>query len=922
MACKPAATPAKRGPGRPPKTPVKRGPGRPRKNTAPVETATPEPEEEPVEPIPEMRRPDSPQIPPAPIEPAAIARQPSPAEEQRAKTATPKKRGRGRPRKASRAVDVAVNHTEKEAPLQVHSVTQHLPEDPSDEPLAQIPVSPPAEQPSDIPIIVQNEGEPATPQPAKRGRPRGSTKAAKAAALAAAQAAAEAAGPDASTVLLTPSKRGRGRGRGRSPLIRGLLERSRQSIPQLELHTQHRPREVASDEESEEYVADSVDDEEDDEATNDSGDESAGDTKRTPRKKQRVKLAKPPKKHDTISQRQEARVAERLDRRWGGPQPSDRLDNPCRIDLGLDHDTWSVLRNMQINRGCFVAETNRNMLDLALPASGNVQLAMLDGSGESLGNRPPVSLGPQDVHELIGETPGWVANTGLSACSVDWAPVRADAGLPDFIAVGGINPPPGSAPAICAVEQVATERVKGGKPGTIQIWRVDTKKPGSCRLSIALTHMFGRCIMLKWCPVSLSPNEPAAIIGYLAAVFGDGCLRVCAVPRPESDTKSVCLRWPKPSLVEISAPRGIFTSLAWACSDLLVAGTSTGGVTAWLLGSSIRAQYASWVSSAQGNRGSWPYAIPAEFLESSDCQLAPVVNYPVHAGIVSSIDTYCGPIKAGNDGSSLFTQISVSNIQIISVSDFGRVQQTLLAFPTRHHHTVAIMASKPRTAAVYWPTANFLYGDADNCLRLTAGAALVNPGDPWVYNEFDGNKAGKEMANTWNSPTDMSAVYALNLAGAVLGISVSELHPYIVVASSDGSVSIQNILNFDNSSRRAPMFRKIYSLLWYPYVKQNTSSLEDDDGDDSDEERLVFLGRTPIEPRPMIPRGGGGSKNNDDEEGRRAKNGKSSKAVSALYAFPAQTAVEACAWSRNPGSAHWIASVCAVGLLRIEDVSL
>ncbi|KAJ2028560.1 hypothetical protein IWW57_002091 [Coemansia sp. S610] len=945
MARKPA-TPAKRGPGRPPKTPAKRGPGRPRKNAAPVEPTTPEPEgpepegpepeEEPVEPIPKKRtrgrantRPASPQIPPAPTEPVTIAPQPSPTEEQRAEPATPQKRGRGRPRKASKAiVGIAANPTESEVPAQARPVTPHSTEGPRDEPLAQVHVSPPAEQPSDIPLIVQNGDEPTSPPPVKRGRPRGCTnafRAAKAAALAAALAAAEAAGLDASTVLLTPNKRGRGcgRGRGRSPLIKGLLERSRRSLPQFELSTRHSPRAAGSDEESDEYAAGSVDDDEEDEATNDSCDESSSETRRTPRKKQRVKFAKPPKEPGTLSSRPEARIAERLDMRWGGPLLTDRLDNPCRIDLGLDHDTWSVLRSMHINRDCFEAETDSDMLALALPSSGDVQFSVLDSSSESVGDSASVSLGPHEVHELNGETPGWVANIGLSACSVDWAPVRAGTGLPDFIAVGGINPPPGSAPASCSVEQVATERVKGGKPGTIQIWRVDTKKPGSCRLSLVLTHMFGRCIMLKWCPVSLAPNESAAIIGYLAIVFGDGYLRVCAVPRPESDTESVCLRWPRFSLVEISSPRGIFTSLAWACSDLLVAGTSTGSVTAWLLGSSIRAQYASWMSSTRGNKGPWPYAIPAEFLESSDCHLAPVANYPVHEGIVSSIDTFCGSIKTDDDPSALFTQISVSNIQVISISDFGRVQQTLLAFPSRHHHTVAIIPSKPRAAVVYWPAANVLYGDADNCLRLTAGAVLVNPGDPWVYNEFGGHEAGKEMANTWNSPTDMSAVYALNLTGAVLGISVSELHPYIVVASSDGSVSIQNILNFDNSSRRAPMFRKIYSLLWYPYLKENISSHEDDDGDDNDdEERLVYLGRTPIEPRPMIPRGGGVGKSNEDEGGTVAKNGKSSKSASTIFAFPAQTAIEACAWSRNPGSAHWIASVCAVGLLRIEDVSL
>ncbi|KAJ2397581.1 hypothetical protein GGF41_008432, partial [Coemansia sp. RSA 2531] len=55
---------------------------------------------------------------------------------------------------------------------------------------------------------------------------------------------------------------------------------------------------------------------------------------------------------------------------------------------------------------------------------------------------------------------------------------------------------------------------------------------------------------------------------------------------------------------------------------------------------------------------------------------------------------------------------------------------------------------------------------------------------------------------------------------------------------------------------------------------------------------------------------------------KRAKGARASsvpKTTSRFYVYPAQTAVQACAWSRNSYSAHWVASVCAVGLLRIED---
>ncbi|KAJ2822567.1 hypothetical protein GGI24_003907, partial [Coemansia furcata] len=892
---------------------------------------------------------------PAPAEPAAMASQAGQEPVEKADTVTPEKRRRGRPRKVSKpaAIEVVATPT-SEQPLDIteqdrnspaHDLVSTQPRvdaqdspaatrkprtlswarskrqagsaEPADElphevaapeqlsaPIGELPPQTPLsatpetqrQAADDAPPSTANneplaveEGPPSTP--AKRGRPRGSTKAAKAAAL----AAAEAAALNSPTALPTPSKRGRGRGRGQS--LRG---RGGRSIPAKLPTQQLKPRTGASDEESDEYVAGSAEGDDDvledlgvPEDTNDSYDESGSDTAGcTPKKqrKQRVGGAKA-RKYTYTPVDFDAKRATKQYKRWGGPQPVDRLDNPLRIDLGLDQATWSILRTMRVDRQCFEIETDRDMLALAIPTSGSVQVTMLSGSEEPLSSdKAPIKLGPHGVDELIGETTGWAANTSLSGCSVDWAPVRSDpeqggSAVPvDFIAVGGSNPPAGSgSPATHAVEQYAAERIKSPKPGSIQIWRVDTasKTPGSCRLGMILTHTFGRCIMLKWCPVSLAPNSDALslpIVGYLAAVFGDGYLRVCAVPHPDAFCSAdgpVCVRWPKYSLAEISAPRGVFTSLAWACSDLLVAGTSSGSVTAWLLGSSIRAQHASWAA-RRGDRGPWPYLIPAEFFESDDCQLAPVANYPVHQGIVFSVDTYCSsptisnaPIAIDEESdASLFTRISVSNIQVVSVSDIGRVQQTLLAFPTRHHHTIANTPSRPRMAAVYWPTANCLYGDADNCLRLTVGQVLAKSGDPWVNSE-EGDR--ENIANMWNSPTDVSAVYALNFLGTILDISVSEFHPYIAVSSSDGSVLIQNILTFDSTSRRAPMFRKIYSLLWYPFLKQNAqspSSHEEDEGG-ADEERLVCLARTPVQPRPMVPRGGngGGSKGEDDDEG-------------------------------------------------------
>ncbi|KAJ2741323.1 hypothetical protein GGI20_005266 [Coemansia sp. BCRC 34301] len=936
-------------------TPTRRGPGRSRKTPA-----------VPSEPVDEL--------PPPPV------------------AATPEKRGRGRPRKFLGAVET-LPATEGRS----RSHSRSKPADGEEEvPLPEAIVTPekhgrgrPSRSIAAVAPDVSTLPEEAlatellSPSlPAKRGRPSNKDKAAREAALLAAR---ESGVP----VVQTPTKSGRGRGRGRgrgtaSP--RPPVRRCKQSKGASGDNDEY---ENASTEDNDyaELEGEVDPEEEDDDNNNSSFGEATSDVpRRTPRKKPRGAAtaagSTPRGKHrrrtGSNSVIVDANRLKRLDGLWSGPLDSDRLPHPYRIDVGLDRATWSVLQGMQVKRACFEIETDTDMLASAMPATGKVHVAMLSGAGEPLSrDGSPFKLGPLDVHELIGDTEGWLANTGLSACSVDWVPVRSGGEQsgsecrPDFVAVGGVSPPAGSTSSLatCGIGQYAAERVKGSKPGSVQIWRVDTKSKsaGGCRLDMILTHTFGRCIMLKWCPVSLaaavsssnseiSPVAPLPVIGYLAAVFGDGHLRVCAVPNPSSvrsgsDCDPVCVRWPKLSLVDISAPRGIFTSLAWANSDLLVAGTSLGGLTAWLLGSSIRAQHANWKSSGSSDRGEWPYLIPAEFFESDDCQQAPVINHTLHSGMVTSVDTYCGGDSLVGGGAALFTQVSMSNIQIISTSDGGRVLQTLAAFPARHHHTIAIIPSKARSAAVFWPTRSCLYADADNCVRLTTGSAITNPGDPWVFAGFGRDATAfsssnlKEEANIWNSTVDLSALYALKPDGAVLDMSTSEFHPYLLVSSSDGTVMIQNAINFDTTAGRTPMYRKIYSLLWYPFLKQAVLRESGEDNDDvavdgdvgsaggaASEDRLVCLGRLPIVARPPVPRSfqGGykGGKNaaaaaeESDEGSKRAKSSKSAKAASlTLRVYPAQTAVQACAWSRNPSSASWIATVCAVGLLRIEDVS-
>jgi hypothetical protein len=57
-------------------------------------------------------------------------------------------------------------------------------------------------------------------------------------------------------------------------------------------------------------------------------------------------------------------------------------------------------------------------------------------------------------------------------------------------------------------------------------------------MQVAISHQFGWVHDLKWCP---NPRRnDTSLLGYLAVCFGDGAVRVCAVPYPHSSNAVHC----------------------------------------------------------------------------------------------------------------------------------------------------------------------------------------------------------------------------------------------------------------------------------------------------------------------------------------------------------------------------------------------
>ncbi|KAJ1798085.1 hypothetical protein LPJ59_002726 [Coemansia sp. RSA 2399] len=628
-----------------------------------------------------------------------------------------------------------------------------------------------------------------------------------------------------------------------------------------------------------------------------------------------------------IIQRNVSQTTKAQERRrilWTGPP--DLLDlgrndplparNANCIDLATDETVWSTLRETQLAVTDIELESDVSVVREYIgglhstgkdkdadPSSATLSVVLRDENLKSSRSRV-VEIDPFcAVHQC--ETPGnrgWIANTRQSMLSIDWAPQRHKEGprdtgtiCTDYIAVGGLD---ACSEGAASIGQAYLERDKQPKPGAIQIWaaRTDpmTKQPTmdeSCKLDMLLLHTFGRCIMLKWCPISIpqtveTANSKVQIIGVLAAIFGDGYLRVCAVPQPHllrldvdpGTAAPVAMYWPQESsLLQVRAPHGIFTSIDWACADLLAACTSKGAITVWPL-------------KVQEGRGG------ASRSRNKDSTAYPILNHAAHSGPVSSIHALCVAYKSSDNSRSednAFTKISAANVQLLSIGSDGRLQRMLLGLPMRQQYPLMRFPVRLYAGSEYWRTRSFLVPDVNNSVRVFAESALTQLTDPIGSSLIDhychdsaaaatqGSSIQGERTALWNSDIDWNIVNCHHLDSTLLQISASEFHSFAAIVGADGQVVVQNIESAKDVRRASIMHRLAYSLEW-----------------DNEAERLVCY------------------------NGRCLQHVPSKKGVVGPFSlFPPQVAVQACAWSKNPLSSAWMASAGAGGFLRIENVS-
>ncbi|KAJ2122772.1 hypothetical protein IW147_003182 [Coemansia sp. RSA 720] len=578
---------------------------------------------------------------------------------------------------------------------------------------------------------------------------------------------------------------------------------------------------------------------------------------------------------------------------WAGPINEQKRVNPTYVDVGLDERTWSALRAIYMDPAAIKVESSHSVVAKHLSCQqelDGVSVTLLHGEAPDASD-PVLQLQPSTVHELAEEHNGFMVNTNESITSIDWAPQLESLALAtvDYVATGSLGP---GVVGSKAMGVQVSKRVKEPVPGAIQIWRLATAaKKSECRLGLALLHTFGRCLGLKWCPVSF---EDGPTIGILAAIFGDGHLRVCVVPECSiiSPDEPVYVHWPEQSLVDIRAPHGIFTALNWASADVLVAGTSRGCLMAWDIGAAIRAQHALCMSSSDSSV--WPYNMPAPDQTSvSDAQLIPMINHQVHDEAFRAIDVYCsGSVPENtfetNRNVRGFKPVALSDLHVLTLGLDGRFRQVLLQFPTRVSVPLEYPSRRTPVGVAFWFYGTCVYSENDKGLRLLHEPVLSTPRDPWMRSTFESGRQIREAdlppgdAQPWNQGMERPSMYATKIECPTLALSVSDMHPYVGIAKSDGELMIANMCIADLPRYSAPQSRSLYTV-------QCASS----------DDQFVYRGRSAIEARP-----------------------RGSKRPAWLYnLYMPQVSVLACAWSRNPRSFTWIASAGANGVLRIENAA-
>ncbi|KAG8886435.1 hypothetical protein FRB98_001296 [Tulasnella sp. 332] len=484
------------------------------------------------------------------------------------------------------------------------------------------------------------------------------------------------------------------------------------------------------------------------------------------------------------------------------------------------------------------------------------------------------------LSEYLEDSRAHVFNVGAPVWGLDWCPIE-ESNIKhrkgkQYLAVGpstskDFSPPIGS-------------RLSRPAPACIQIWSMgpspDDEGEAVMRCEMVLCVDCGPAQSLKWCPLpshdadASSTNaeafsRPPRKLGILGGVFADGSITFWAVPDPEDlhhlvqkssaseqeyrdgyDAIKVGLKKP---LLRIEMDDVPFWSLDWANSEMIAAATTNGIISV--------------------------YHIKDHFMGKATECILPTYFRRVHQSAIRSLAWMKLPPSNGS-GRFCFSQDPTI---ICSVGYDGQV-----LFVDVRDEIVNEMAR---------------YRDVINSVVF----APWTGGPVWTESEII----------KWGSigPTEIGRGHlTMQTVGSVWSLAVSDYHPFLAVASADGSCQTTNILKVMRQRfNGARVFYKIFQMDY----NGNTGEyrmLENFLPIQLSGTRNTLVTNDPSEPSKPKPK-------------KRAKGSAKEPVAPATShttaGWPPEVSVNVVSWNSGNGltKARLLASGMASGLVRVEEMT-
>ncbi|CAE6363589.1 unnamed protein product [Rhizoctonia solani] len=311
------------------------------------------------------------------------------------------------------------------------------------------------------------------------------------------------------------------------------------------------------------------------------------------------------------------------------------------------------------------------------------------------------------------------------------------------------------------------------RKSSIQIWRfgpskTPTDKADQGTASCVLVLCFDDVLparLLKWCPLPTNDeDEPTgdAIrkLGILAGIFGDGAVRIYAIPDPasfETGNEPTYVRLTRP-LVHLALPDTRFTYLDWGNSQVLAVGCSNGKLDA-----PLRAQHSL-------GKQAISYLVTAPRPNSyliAGLSVLPTHYIYVHQSRVQSVKWIRLPTEPGEDPHMIVSGGFDGHIYVIDLRHPGGMPASMY----RCRDVIQAVAFSTYGAGI-------ISNEHENMVKFTGLHPLVLG---------RGHNVTESRGPIWD-------------------IATSDLHPQLAVASSDGTLTIANLLKYVRKGSAMPSF--------------------------------------------------------------------------------------------------------------------